>query len=240
MAPTRETTPSSGTTSTGLEPEAPTRDFVGWTLQKEFKHARRLSAEVTRKVLATALGLSPESLAGLDATHLRTALDRLRAMAAFTQKLAEMAATDDLTGALRRSSGLAALQRDIDRSRRVGGKGIVVIFLDVDGLKHVNDTQGHAAGDRLLVDVVAAIRKRVRSYDLVIRYGGDEFVCALVDEAHPDAVRTLADIRRQYTVRTHGHTISAGLATAVDGDTAESVVARADTDLYAQRHTLEP
>ena len=110
-----------------------------------------------------------------------------------------MAATDDLTGALRRSAGLAALQREIDRSRRVGGRGIAVIFLDVDSLKHVNDTEGHAAGDRVLVEVVAAIRKRVRSYDLVIRYGGDEFLCALVDVAPEDAERTLADIRRQYT-----------------------------------------
>jgi diguanylate cyclase (GGDEF)-like protein len=252
MAPIRGTTPASGSATPVTAPrapaadvdsppgEAPTRDFVGWTLQPELRNSRRLSVEVTRKVLATALGLKPEILAGFDAVHLRTALDRLRAMAAFTQKLAETAATDDLTGALRRSAGLAALQRDIDRSRRVGGKGIVVIFLDVDGLKHVNDTRGHAAGDRLLVDVVAAIRKRVRSYDLVIRYGGDEFVCALVDEAPADAERTLADIRHQYTVRTHGHTISVGMATVADGDTAESVVARADADLYAQRHLLEP
>jgi diguanylate cyclase (GGDEF)-like protein len=243
MTPTRETTPSSGITSADPDaaavPEAPTRDFVGWTMQAEFRHTRRLSAEVTRKVLATALGLSPESLAGLDATHLRTALDRLRAMAGFTQKLAELAATDDLTGALRRSAGLSALQREIDRSRRVGGKGIVVLFLDVDNLKHVNDSEGHAAGDRLLVDVVAAIRKRVRSYDLVMRYGGDEFVCALVDESRADAERTLADIRRQYTARTQGHTVSVGLTEVDPADTAESAVARADAALLAQRRSLE-
>jgi diguanylate cyclase (GGDEF)-like protein len=244
MTPTRETTPSSGITSPGADTsaratEGPTRDFVGWTMQAEFRHSRRLSAEVTRKVLATALGLSPESLAGLDAAHLRTALDRLRAMAGFTQKLAEMAATDDLTGALRRSAGLSALQREIDRSRRVAGKGIVVIFLDVDNLKHVNDTEGHAAGDCMLVDVVAAIRKRVRSYDLLIRYGGDEFVCALVETALPDAERTLADIRRQYTARTHGHTVSAGLTEVDPADTAESAVARADVALIAERRTLE-
>jgi diguanylate cyclase (GGDEF)-like protein len=242
MAPTRETAPSSGINGpegdvTAPAADVPTRDFVGWTMQAEFRNSRRLSAEVTRRVLATALGLRPEALAGLDAGHLRTALDRLRAMAGFTQKLAEMAATDDLTGALRRGAGLTALQREIDRSRRVGGKGIVVIFLDVDGLKHVNDTEGHAAGDRLLLDVVAAIRKRVRSYDLVIRYGGDEFVCALVDEALSDAERTLADIRRQYTARTHGHTISAGVAAVDAADSAESAVARADQALYATRRT---
>jgi diguanylate cyclase (GGDEF)-like protein len=240
MAPIRENSPAARTTSSGLESEGITRDLVGWTRQAEFRNARRLSAEVTRKVLATALGLAPEALAGLDATQLRTALDRLRALAGLTQKLAEMASTDDLTGALRRRAGVAALQREIDRSRRVGGIGIVVIFLDVDGLKHVNDTDGHAAGDRLLVDVVAAIRRRVRSYDLVIRYGGDEFVCALVEESRPDAERTLADIQRQYITRTHGHSVSAGFATVDDTDTAESVVAKADAALYAERRRLTP
>jgi diguanylate cyclase (GGDEF)-like protein len=219
-------------------PETPTRDFVGWTAQPELQSSRRLSVDVTRKVLATALGLEPEVLAGLDASQLRTALDRLRAMAAYTHKLVEVAATDDLTGALRRSAGLAALQREIDRSRRVGGKGISVVFLDIDRLKHVNDTEGHAAGDRVLIEAVAAIRKRVRSYDLVIRYGGDEFLCALVDVAPEDAERTLVDIRLQYTATT-GHSVSVGMTTVGDADTADSVIARADAALYAERRKLE-
>jgi|GEM_PF-2146167 len=250
MAPIRETTPASGIpiseTPVFARPlgpdtivaDAPTRDFVGWTMQPEFTHSRRLSAEVTRKVLAAALGLTPEMLAGLDAAQLRRALDRLRAMAAYTSKLAEVAATDDLTGALRRTAGLSALQREIDRFRRVGGKGVTVIFIDVDGLKHLNDTEGHPAGDRVLVEIVAAIRRRVRSYDLVIRYGGDEFLCALVDVAPDDAERTLADIRRHFKTRT-GHSVSAGMTTVGDGDTAESVIARADAALYAERRKLE-
>lgn len=245
MATIRATTPRSET-PVGAPPagvaalalEAPTREVVGWTMQPELRNRRRLSLEVTRRVLATALGLEPEVLAGLDAAQLRSALDRLRAMTAYTHKLAEVAATDDLTGALRRSAGLAALQREIDRSRRVGGKGISVIFLDVDSLKHVNDTEGHAAGDRVLIEVVAAVRQRVRSYDLVIRYGGDEFLCALVDVAPADAERTLADIRRQYAATT-GHSVSVGMTAVGDADTADSVVARADAALYAERRKLE-
>ena len=243
MAPTRESTPTSPAEPPGLDtgtgsPEAPTRDVIGWTTQAEFRTSRRLSADVTRRVLATALGLEPEVLAGVAAAHLRTALDRLRGMAAFTHKLAEMAATDDLTGALRRTAGLGALQREIDRSRRMGDDGIVVVFLDIDELKKVNDTAGHAAGDRLLVEVVAAIRKRVRSYDLVIRYGGDEFVFALIHMTMTDAERTLADIRRQYAARTR-HTFSAGLTVVGGEDTATSVVAKADAALYQARRALE-
>ncbi len=229
------------TESPGLDvaaesPEGPTRDVVGWTMQPEFRSSRRLSSEVTRRVLATALGLEPGALAGVAVTDLRAALDRLRAAARFTHKLAEMAAADDLTGALRRRAGLDALQREIDRARRMGSDGIVVIFLDIDGLKRVNDVQGHAAGDRLLVDLVASIRKRVRSYDLVIRYGGDEFVCALIHVGMADAARTLADIRRQYAALTGGHTVSVGLTTVGKEDTAESVVAKADAALLAARH----
>ena len=250
MQPIRETTPAPESPISGhtppataptpdeVPPDAPTRDFVGWTMQPELRNGRRLSVEVTRRVLATALGLKAEALAGLDAAQLRSALDRLREMATYTHRLAEVAATDDLTGALRRSAGLSALQREIDRSRRVGGRGIAVMFLDVDSLKNVNDTEGHAAGDRVLVEVVAAIRKRVRSYDLVIRYGGDEFLCALVDVGPEDAERTLADIRRQYTAST-GHSVSVGMTTVGEADTAEAVVARADAALYAERRRLE-
>src|SRR4051812_27375521 len=61
------------------------------------------------------------------------------------------AGVDLLTGALRRDRGLIDLQREIDRARRSGGR-LVLAFIDVDGLKQVNDSQGHAAGDQLLHD----------------------------------------------------------------------------------------
>src|ERR1700730_6287065 len=104
MAPIRETAPASGSPLSGtpvpapaapshaLPLEAPTRDFVGWTAQPELRTSRRLSVEVTRKVLATALGLDTEVLAGLDAAQLRSALHRLLAMAAYTYKLVGVAA----------------------------------------------------------------------------------------------------------------------------------------------------
>jgi diguanylate cyclase (GGDEF)-like protein len=210
------------------------KDLVGWALNPTWRDGRRLSPPVARKVLATALGIKPEALEALDAATLQHALGRLRRLVEYTEGLAEQAATDDLTGALRRGTGLAALQREIDRARR-SGRGLVVAFMDVDGLKNLNDTDGHAAGDDLLRKVVAAIRERVRSYDLVFRYGGDEFVCALVDTTMAQAERTATDIRGRVERNTGGHTVSVGLAELGHDDDAVRIVARADTALYRQR-----
>jgi diguanylate cyclase (GGDEF)-like protein len=107
--------------------------------------------------------------------------------------------------------------------------------MDVDGLKHLNDTAGHAAGDELLRNVVAAMRERVRSYDIIFRYGGDEFVCVLVDTNLEQAERTAADIRARVERRTDGHTVSVGLAELGHEDDAVRMVARADTALYRSR-----
>jgi diguanylate cyclase (GGDEF)-like protein len=210
-------------------------ELVGWSLGSSLHGELSMSPAVTRKVLGAALGLEPSALAGLDAEGLRTALARMRALIAHADRLAEQAAIDDLTGALRRGTGLGALQREIDRARRVGGHGTVVAFIDVDGLKQLNDSSGHRAGDRLLRSVVDAIRERVRSYDLVFRYGGDEFVCVLVDATPSQAEHTLDDIRRNIAERTRGHTVSVGLALVGERDDAERVVARADAALYRTR-----
>ena len=218
---------------------AAAQDVIGWAVQAQLLDDALMSPASTRHVLAAALGVDEPALETFKPTDLRAALSRLRRLVALRDQLAAEAATDDLTGAMRRGMGLAALQREIDRSRRPNGTGIVVGFIDVDGLKSLNDSRGHAAGDRLLRDVVAAVRERIRSYDLVFRYGGDEFVCVLIDVDLAQAERTVADIRANVTARTGEHSISVGLASVTEGDNAEAVVARADMALYgARRRTL--
>ena len=88
------------------------------------------------------------------------------------------AGVDVLTGALARGRGLLDLRREIARARRSDGR-LVLAFVDVDGLKPINDLQGHAVGDALLRDVAVVMRTALRSYDLVVRYGGDEFSARL-------------------------------------------------------------
>jgi GGDEF domain-containing protein len=89
-----------------------------------------------------------------------------------------LAGTDELTGVLARKFGLARIAVEIERAHRTSG-GLTLAFLDVDGLKHVNDEYGHPEGDRLLSQVGAMLRAHVRPYDVIVRYGGDEFLCAM-------------------------------------------------------------
>ncbi|MFI5312623.1 MAG: GGDEF domain-containing protein [Candidatus Dormibacteria bacterium] len=210
-----------------------TADLVGWA--SDSAHARKpLSASRARSVLAAALAVPPAGLARVRDEDVARAVDRLRALVDQCTRLAGQVTVDELTGALRRGAGLAALQREIDRSRRIPGKGLVVIFIDVDGLKAVNDRDGHAAGDERLRETVAALRQRLRSYDLVVRYGGDEFLCVLTDSRAAEAVRTAASLC-QHVVRRTGGSVSVGIAELTAGDSVDALVERADAALYAGR-----
>jgi diguanylate cyclase (GGDEF)-like protein len=210
-----------------------TADLVGWASGNA--HTRKpLSAARARGVLAAALAVPQAGLARVRDEDVARALDRLRALVTECTRLAGQVTVDELTGALRRGAGMAALQREIDRSRRIPGKGLVVIFIDVDGLKAVNDRDGHAAGDERLRETVAALRERLRSYDLVIRYGGDEFLCVLTDSATAEAERTAASLC-EHVMRRTGGGISVGIAELAAGDSVDALVARADAALYAGR-----
>jgi len=209
--------------------------LVGWTVDAPLIVDEPVSPRVAREMLALALGLDEDALTSLSDADVNSALRRMRVLIDQFERLAAKAATDELTGILRRGPGVTALQREIDRERRKPSRGIAVVFVDVDGLKRVNDTFGHAAGDRLLVDVVDAVRQRIRSYDLLFRYGGDEFVFVLVDIGWQDAVRTVEEIRADIAVRSEGSTVSAGAARVREGDDAERVVTRADHALYRRR-----
>jgi diguanylate cyclase (GGDEF)-like protein len=141
------------------------------------------------------------------------------------------AGLDELTGVFRRGIGELALTREIDRSRR-GGHPLILVVIDVDDLKAVNDNDGHAAGDALLRAVPTAITVTLRTYDVTVRWGGDEFVCALPDMTRTAAVDRIDQIQRELEVLRPGATISAGLAELWADDTLQSLIARADTDLY--------
>ncbi len=142
---------------------------------------------------------------------------------------------DHLTGALRRRVGLGAIQREIDRTRRTGER-LAVAFVDVDGLKRVNDTDGHGAGDDLLRDVARAITQHLRSYDVIARFGGDEFVCSLSGQDAGGARERFEQIRTSLSAAAGAPTISVGLAERGNEDSLEQLIARADTAMIEARH----
>jgi len=176
--------------------------------------------------------IRPESGDRRSAAVPRRAADRDRARAereAQRVALAE-AQVDDLTGTYRRSKGESVLQAEIDRAHRFGGQ-LVLAFVDVDELKAHNDREGHVAGDRLLLDVVASIRSNLRSYDPVMRFGGDEFVCALSDADLNDARNRFKAIQASLEQAHPGGSISVGLAELRPGDTLDELMIRGDTAL---------
>jgi diguanylate cyclase (GGDEF)-like protein len=149
--------------------------------------------------------------------------------------LLEQAATDPLTGALTRFVGLEDASRELERTRRRPGSALTVAFVDVDGLKVINDSKGHAAGDALLRTVVETLQSHMRRYDVIVRYGGDEFVCVMPDLSETDARTRFETIRDVLAAREADHSISFGLAESTPTERISDVIARADADLLAGR-----
>ena len=140
---------------------------------------------------------------------------------------------DELTGAHRREAGIMELEREINRAKRTE-QPFVLAFIDVDDLKTRNDSLGHAAGDQLLRQVAETIRGHVRSYDLIIRYGGDEFLCGLLDMDIAAATDRFTSVNADLAT-IHGASITVGLAGLVTDDSLEDLIGRADKALFRER-----
>jgi len=206
---------------------------------------RRVKAAEYRELAAKDRLAAAEDREAAAADREQSARERLRALVdreVLAREVA-IAETDPLTGARCRAAGLTDLEHELDRARRTGAR-LVVAYVDVDGLKLVNDTQGHGAGDELLKQVVRFMREHLRSYDLIIRVGGDEFVIAM-------SRITLAHVRQRFdaiatslAAGPDGGAISTGFAELKPDEAATELITRADRELIgnrrARRHSRAP
>ncbi|MES2610648.1 MAG: GGDEF domain-containing protein [Pseudomonadota bacterium] len=151
-----------------------------------------------------------------------------------------MAALDPLTGVANRRAAIAALDRDVARAVRTR-ESISVMMVDIDHFKRVNDQYGHPVGDQVLCHVVSMLRDRIRSQDLVSRYGGEEFLVVLPDTdligAHQLA-RQLCESVSGARYRHEGKDITVTVSIGVfggrlePGDSWDMLISAADRALY--------
>ena len=155
------------------------------------------------------------------------------------KRLEFLAQNDPLTNLLNRPALVDRLNRAmIDASRTHGVAAL--LFLDLDHFKHVNDTLGHAAGDRLLAAVAERLKSRLRSSDTIARHGGDEFLIALTELPHAEtaghvAHSILAALAQPFLIDNEEVSMTASIGISLfphDGDDPESLIRVADKAMY--------
>jgi diguanylate cyclase (GGDEF)-like protein len=189
-------------------------------------------------VLAATAPLSREARALLEQFRADLGLAINNALA--HDRLERLAAVDPLTDAYNRRFGLARLQEEYSRAVRAEGP-LGVLMLDLDHFKSVNDVYGHLVGDRVLRAVARACRRVIREGDVLIRYGGEEFLVLLPGAGAADVVEIGERIRRaigetsvQEGDQKIAVTVSLGGTTYGDAGSGspEELVVRADEALY--------
>jgi diguanylate cyclase (GGDEF)-like protein len=151
----------------------------------------------------------------------------------------QLADADPLTGVLNRRAWTEAA---LGRLEEGLARPIALLFLDLDHFKTLNDRNGHAAGDRALVAVAAALRDELRPSDLLGRFGGEEFVALLQGVDKENAVQVATRLcRRIHRLDVHVSpqgellTVSIGVAMRTPADTLQSLTERADAAMYAAK-----
>lgn len=160
--------------------------------------------------------------------------------AAMHERITRLAVTDELTGLANRRRFMEVLRQEVQRARRYS-RPLTLLMIDLDRLKQINDTTGHAAGDVMLRGVADSIRASVRATDYAARLGGDEFAALLPETGRDDGLAIAERIRAQVEkfratvneVVIHS-TVSIGLVSRAAGEVTDlpSFIHQADDALY--------
>ncbi|WP_110675230.1 GGDEF domain-containing protein [Salinicola sp. RZ23] len=199
---------------------------------------------------ALLLDLAPATLEGLN--YPSFAVDRVASILVYfgyiamageraNRALRQQAETDQLTGLANRHGAQRALSRlETARTADPESPRAGVLLADIDHFKRINDTHGHEVGDSVIVAVAARLRGTVRNGDVVVRWGGEEFLI-LLPGADSAAARAIAERLRDAMIRTPVHaaghdipvTLSIGIAEAApEGETLSATIVSADRALY--------
>jgi diguanylate cyclase (GGDEF)-like protein len=145
------------------------------------------------------------------------------------------AGTDELTGARTRYLGLDEASREFERAGRTGSQ-LLLAYVDVDSLTRLNDTHGERAGDALLRLVGETLRTNLRPYDVIVRYGDNEFLCAMPNLNAPEARARFQKITQTLAAVDTHNSLSFGLAQADPAEDLNALITRAHADLLKIRH----
>lgn len=212
----------------------------------------KLQASIAAAGMAPPLGAIPDSeltprvrallLQQIDENQLLSAA--LEQMRERIEELERLVDTDTLTPLPNRRRFLREIERVVQHGRRYGTEA-TVMFVDVDGLKAINDGHGHLAGDATLIHIAGLLQSMVRASDIVARIGGDEFGLLLEHigiEAAQEKARALIDTVANTPMLIGGKRvrlgISIGIAELTPEDDAESLLFRADVAMYEGRAQL--
>jgi len=183
------------------------------------------------------------------ASNLEQALDMLHDAERVIQsqeerirQLETLSITDELTGLMNRRGLMAALRRELSLTRRTEKTAGLLILIDLDDFKQVNDLYGHDVGDTYLQTVGSVLINEVRTSDFVARLGGDEFAVLLpqialrVAGARLEALEKILNSRIMHS-RAHAIPLCAsfGFSVIAEGETPESLLISADKKLYASK-----
>ncbi len=166
-------------------------------------------------------------------------------LVAAREALRFQATRDPLTGTYNRRAAYQRLLEELERAGREN-KPVSVLMMDLDHFKKINDTYGHLVGDQVLKETVARIQSVIRSYDVVGRFGGEEFMVVLPNADTDIAVRVGERIRQAVSSRpivadgqiSISVTLSAGVASiGASGASADALIQSADEALYVAKRT---
>jgi diguanylate cyclase (GGDEF)-like protein/PAS domain S-box-containing protein len=157
--------------------------------------------------------------------------------------LKDLLLRDELTGLPNRRGFITLSEQALKLAMRLE-RDVLMIFIDVDHLKYINDTFGHLAGDRALVDTARVLRDSCREADIVARLGGDEFVALMIVDSEQTAdlvgERIKARVDSHNSESARGYTLSLSVGTTrskAEGTTLADLLAQADSALYDQKRS---